>query len=64
MRLSTDRTIKEWWHVLAAAEAHGIADPWVHTVRWRLRRLAGRRAVAATARSLWTDWKPERETIR
>jgi hypothetical protein len=64
MRLSTDRTVKEWWHVLAAAEAHGITDPWVRTVRWRLRRLAARRAAAATARSLWHDWTPERETIR
>ena len=63
IRLSKDRTIKEWRHVLEAATAHGIADPWVRAVRWRLRRLAVRRAIAAAARSLWTDGKPEREKV-
>jgi len=50
--------------VLAAAEAHGVNDPWVGAMRWRLRRRAARRAVAATARSLWTDEKSEREVIK
>lgn len=64
MRLSTDRTVKEWWHVLSAAEAHGVNEPWVGAVRWRLRRREARRAATATARSLWTDWKAAREVIR